>query len=181
MPAKVIEHVHVLARHSHASNGLEFADCTGQMFQDLDNDSDDESYNANGDPGGSDNDDDAYPVNTDANIAGVNDKNEENNENGENEYDKNEPDDIGNELWFGIQNNKPDIDGNIIPNISKNTIDENIITIDENDNEPVTIDDDDNQPKTKQQPIMGTEETNGTANDTNVTQEMETKYGPWMQ
>jgi hypothetical protein len=165
---KAIDRVHVLARRSNASNGLVFVSWTGQIPEEPtnDDDSDDESYNRDDDPANNDHNydgtDGKFPVNTDANIAGVHD---------------NEPD-----------INEPDSD----PNVSdKNNDDENddgnnsIAGVDnENENKPITLDDDseendNNLPVTPDEHIDNDEpghEYNTVNEDNDAMQEMETKY-----
>jgi hypothetical protein len=68
MPAEVIDHIHALARRSHASNGDSFADRHGLDPHDPADDSDDETYNSADNAPDKDDDDAIFA----ANIAGVN-------------------------------------------------------------------------------------------------------------
>jgi hypothetical protein len=68
MPAKVIDHIHLLAHCSNASNGLSFADRDGICPHSLIDDSDNETYKP-ADVANDEDEDDALLAN---NIAGVN-------------------------------------------------------------------------------------------------------------
>jgi hypothetical protein len=74
MPAKVIDHLHVLARQGNSPTGLSFADRNGNNPVDITYDSEDKPYNLADDANDEDNDDTLLPDN----ITGVNNDDETN-------------------------------------------------------------------------------------------------------